>query len=294
MLFSRDAAVLERPSRLPRPAAWRMPSGAFGPAELIALAAATLIVLLAVLGPLLMPYNPITRSGEAYLPPFSPGHLLGTDNLGFDIATRIVHGLRSSLGAAVVVTAVAALAGLVIGAAAGFLGGVVDSVLMRVTDLFLAFPATVVAMAVAAGLGPSLSSLMIGISVVWWPLYARLVRGEVRRVATSSHVEAARLSGTRGVRLVTRHVIPAVLPTVVVTASLDIGAVIMTVAGLSFIGLGSPAPRPELGLMASAGMQYILTAPWIPVIPGLVVGLLALVFNYLGDGMRNILRSKGA
>ncbi|WP_306215773.1 ABC transporter permease [Actinoplanes sp. RD1] len=265
-----------------------------GAGERVAVGVLLIVVLAALLGPVLSPYSAIVPSGTPHLPPLSAGHLLGTDELGLDIATRILQGTRTSLVAALVVTAVSALAGLLIGTLAGFAGGVLDTILMRVTDLFLALPATIVAMAVAAGLGPGLSSSMIAISVVWWPLYARLVRGEVRRQARALHVEAARMSGTRGLRLVTRHVLPSVLPTVAVTASLDIGGVIVTVAALSFVGLGAPAPAPELGLMASAGLQYVVNSWWIPVLPGLMVGLLSLLFNYTGDGLRALLRRKGA
>jgi peptide/nickel transport system permease protein len=265
-----------------------------GTAERVALGLLVALVLLALAGPLFSPYSGIIPAGEPFLAPFSAGHLLGTDNLGLDVATRILLGTRTSLFAALVVTLLSAGFGLLVGTLAGFAGGPLDTVLMRVTDLFLALPATIVAMAVAAGLGPGLSSSMIGIGIVWWPLYARLVRGEVRRAAGSLHVEAARMSGTTGLRLVTRHVLPSVLPTVAVTASLDIGGVILTLASLSFIGLGTPAPAPELGLMASAGMQYVVNAWWIPVLPGIAVGLLSLLFNYTGDGLRAVLRAKGA
>ncbi|MEV6349612.1 ABC transporter permease [Actinoplanes sp. NPDC051851] len=252
------------------------------------------VVLAALIGPLLSPYSSIVPSGASHLPPFSAGHPLGTDELGLDIATRLLAGARTSLLAAAVVTVISAIGGLLLGTLAGFTGGFLDTVLMRVTDLFLALPATIVAMAVAAGLGPSMTSSMIAITVVWWPLYARLVRGEVRRVAGSLHVEAARMSGTRGWRLVLRHVLPSVLPTVAITASLDIGGVIVTVAALSFVGLGAPAPAPELGLMASAGLQYVVNSWWIPVLPGLAVGLLSLLFTYAGDGLRAALRHRGA
>lgn len=272
-----------RPRRGPR----------LGVAEKIAFGALALLVLTAVFGPILSPYNPIAPSGAPYLPLGSAGHLLGTDNLGFDIATRLAYGLRASLFAAVVVTAASAVFGMIIGVLAGYLGGWVDNVLMRVTDLFLAFPAVIVAMAITAALGPGLASSMIGISIVWWPLYARLVRGETARARGSLHVESARMAGTRGPKLLVRHVAPPVLPTVFVTASLDIGAVVMTLAALSFLGLGAPAPAPELGSMAAAGLPFILTAWWIPVLPGIVVGLIALVFNYSGDGVRAVLRAKG-
>lgn len=262
-------------------------------AEFIATGALVVIVVLAVVGPVLSPYSSIVPSGAALLPPLSPGHLLGTDQLGFDIATRLLDGLRITLFAAVVVTAVSVVIGLVIGTVAGWFGGWIDALLMRGTDLMLAFPATIVAMAIVASLGAGLASSIIGIAIVWWPMYARLVRGEVRRAATGLHVEAARLSGTGGLTLLVRHVLPAVGPTVAVTATMDIGGVIVTLAALAFIGLGSPSPAPELGLMASAGMEFILSAWWIAVLPGIAVAVLALVCNYVGDGLRTALRSAG-
>jgi peptide/nickel transport system permease protein len=210
-----------------------------------------------------------------------------------DIATRLMVGARTSLFAAVVTTACTATIGLIVGTIAGFVGGWIDTILMRITDIFLAFPGPIVAMAISAALGASLSSSIVGIAIVWWPLYARIARGEVRRTATSMHVEAARMSGSRGIRLVLRHILPATLPTVAITASLDIGGVIAVLSALSFIGLGTPAPAPELGLMASTGMQYLLSSWWIPVLPGLCVGVLALLCNYTGDGLRGVLRSRG-
>jgi peptide/nickel transport system permease protein len=265
----------------------------FSVGESIAMACLLLVVIVSVLGPIVSPYSPIIPSGAQLLSPGSPGHLLGTDNLGMDVLTRVMVGARTSLFAAVVTTACTSTLGLIIGTIAGVVGGWLDNVLMRVTDIFLAFPGPIVAMAISAALGASLSSSIIGIAIVWWPLYARLARGEVRRTMTSMHVEAARMSGTRGITLVLRHVLPSTLPTVAISASLDIGGVIAVLASLSFIGLGTPAPAPELGLMASMGMQYLLSSWWVPVIPGLVVALLALLCNYTGDGLRGVLRARG-
>ncbi|WP_062516565.1 ABC transporter permease [Demequina gelatinilytica] len=291
MLFSRRGTLerVEAAQASRRDSAW----SALGTGEKASLIAMAAIVLLALIGPTLMPYSPIIPSGPQLAPPLSSGHVLGTDVLGMDMATRLVAGMQRSLLAAVVVTAVSAALGTLIGVLAGFRGGWLDSALMRFTDLFLAFPAMIIAMAVAAAIGQSLGSAMIGIIVVWWPLYARLVRGEVRRVVALPHVQAARVSGVRGWRLLWRHVVPAVMPTVVVTASLDIGAVVMTLAALSFIGLGTPAPAPELGRMASDGMKYFLNAWWIAVLPSVTIGLLAFVFNYAGDALRVVLRRTG-
>jgi peptide/nickel transport system permease protein len=279
--------------RLPAPIGLPRLRWPFSIGESIAVASLALVVILSIVGPLLSPYSPIIPSGAQFLAPGSPGHLLGTDNLGMDIATRLMVGARTSLFAAVVTTACTATLGLIVGTIAGFVGGWLDTILMRITDIFLAFPGPIVAMAISAALGASLSSSIVGIAIVWWPLYARIARGEVRRTATSMHVEAARMSGSRGIPLVLRHILPATLPTVAITASLDIGGVIAVLSALSFIGLGTPAPAPELGLMASTGMQYLLSSWWIPVLPGLCVGVLALLCNYTGDGLRGALRSRG-
>lgn len=265
----------------------------FSVGESIALGCLVLVVIASILGPIVTPYSPIIPSGAQLLPPGSAGHLLGTDNLGMDILTRVMVGARTSLFAAIVTTACTSTLGLIIGTIAGVVGGWLDNLLMRITDIFLAFPGPIVAMAISAALGASLSSSIIGIAVVWWPLYARLARGEVRRTATSMHVEAARMSGSRGISLVLRHILPSTLPTVAISASLDIGGVIAVLASLSFIGLGTPAPAPELGLMASMGLQYLLSSWWVPVMPGLVVALLALLCNYTGDGLRGVLRARG-
>lgn len=292
MLFSRKRALAAAQNTKARSFGsdfWKE----LGTAEKASLIGVAAVTLLALLGPAVWPYSDIIPSGDQLLEPFKGPHVLGTDTLGMDMAARLLSGMQRSLLAALVVTVVAAIVGSIIGVIAGFKGGVLDTVLMRVTDLFLAFPATIIAMAVAAALGQSIWSAMVGITVVWWPLYARLVRGEVRRVAVLPHVQAARVSGVRGWRLVSRHIAPAVSPTIAVTASLDIGAVVMTLAALSFIGLGTPAPAPELGRMAADGMNYFLNAWWISVLPSLAIGLLSFLFNYAGDALRVGMRSKG-
>ncbi len=292
MLYSRKRALAraqEAPVAAVRDGFW----DALGAAEKASLIGVAVIAVVALIGPWLWPYSAIVPSGEQMLPPLSGSHVLGTDTLGMDMASRLLSGMQRSLFAAVVVTAVAAVFGSAIGVIAGFRGGMIDTLLMRVTDLFLAFPATIIAMAVAAALGQSIWSAMIGITVVWWPLYARLVRGEVRRVVALPHVQAARVSGASGLRLLWRHVTPAVTPTIAVTASLDIGAVVGTLAALSFIGLGTPAPAPELGRMASDGMSYFLNAWWIAVLPSLAIGVLSFLFNYAGDALRVGLRRRG-
>lgn len=262
--------------------------------DLVAIGVLVLIVLAALAAPVLAPHSPILRSGDAFLPPLSPDHLLGTDALGYDILSRLLYGMRSSLVAAAVVIASGVLIGGLVGLLAGALPGWVDALLMRTTDLFLALPGLVIAMAVAAALGASFTSALIGVAVVWWPLYARLVRGEVRAWAARPHLEAARLAGTPWGRRVTRHLLPGVRSTIVVAASLDVGGLVVALSGLSFIGLSSPAPAPEeqLGAMAAQGMAYLLQAWWVPIFPGLAVLVIALAANLAGDGVRDLMRGR--
>ena len=242
--------------------------------------------------PVLAPHSPVLRSGDALLQPGSAGHLLGTDALGYDLFARALYGMRASLFAAVIVIASGVLGGGLVGVLAGALPGWVDGLLMRITDLFLAVPGLVIAMAVAASLGASYRSALIGIAVVLWPMYARLVRGEIRAWAARPHLEAARLAGVPWGRRVTRHLLPGVRSTVVIAASLDVGGLVVALSALSFMGLSSPAPAPELGAMAAQGMQYLLTAWWVPIVPGVAVMLLALVANYAGDAVRDMLRRR--
>ncbi|MFG3026362.1 ABC transporter permease [Streptomyces sp. NPDC048254] len=271
------------------PAAGRLRPAA---GDRLALGALAVLVALALLAPLVSPHSPVLRSGEAFLSPGSPGHLLGTDALGYDLLARVLYGMRASLFAAAVVIASGVLAGGVVGVLAGALPGWADSVLMRVTDLFLALPGLVIAMAVAASLGASYHSALIGIAVVWWPMYARLVRGEIRAWAARPHLEAARLAGVPWGRRVVRHLLPGVRSTLVVAASLDVGSLVVALSALSFVGLSSPAPAPELGAMAAQGMPYLLTSWWVPIVPGIAVMLLALVANYAGDAVRDLLRRR--
>lgn len=201
--------------------------------------------------------DPTLLTGAAFQPP-GWGHPAGTDAVGRDLFTRIIAAGSLSLYAAFVIIAMSVVIGTVIGALAGAVGGFLDAALMRVTDLFLALPAPVLAIAVASAFGRSFEITMLAVTAVWWPFYARIVRGEVRSLMARSHVEAARASGTSRTLVVLRHVLPGAIPPVVVAISLDVGMVLTTLAGLSFLGLGSPEPRPELGAMAAQGMSYLL------------------------------------
>ncbi|MFD0525714.1 ABC transporter permease [Paractinoplanes durhamensis] len=248
-----------------------------------------LITLIALTARWLAPDDPIQPVGDFNLPPGSPGHLLGTDLIGRDLLSRTLWGIQASWLSALAVVLVGLLAGGLIGLVAGAAGGWVDNVLMRLTDLFLALPGVLVAIAIVAALGPGLEHTLIGISIVWWPYYARIIRGEVRALAARPHVEAARLAGAGKGRILRRHLLPGAVPTAIVTASLDIGNVVLLLAGLSFIGLGQLAPAPELGADTARALSQLLAQWWVPVVPGLAVMLLSLIANLGGDALRELL-----
>lgn len=250
------------------------------------------MTLLAIAAPALAPDDPIQPVGAPRLAPGAEGHLLGTDSIGRDALSRVLLGLRTSWLLAIVVTATGLVIGGVVGLIAGMLGGWVDMVLMRGTEVFLALPSMLVAVAVVAALGPGLRNTFIAVTIVWWPYYARVIRSEIRALAARPHIEAARMAGAGGVRIMLRHLLPGAVPTAIITASLDIGNVVLVIASLSFLGLGQPAPAPELGADTSRGMVEILTAWWVPVVPGLVVMALSLLSNLAGDAIRNRLAAR--
>jgi peptide/nickel transport system permease protein len=255
----------------------------------VALAGLLVVVtVLVLLAPLLAPYDPVQPVGDLDLPPLSPHHLLGTDAVGRDLLSRTLLGMRASWLSALAVVAVGLLFGGIIGVVAGAAGGWIDGLLMRLTDLFLALPSALVAIAIVSALGPGLVHTLIGISVVWWPYYARILRAEVRGLAIRPHVEAARLAGVGRFRIVAFHILPGAIPTAMVTASLDIGNVVLMLSGLSFLGLGQPEPAPELGADVAAALDQLITQWWVPIIPGLAVLLLSLVANIGGDALRRL------
>jgi peptide/nickel transport system permease protein len=257
--------------------------------NLVLAALLALVTVLALVARFVAPDDPIQPIGDFNLPPGSAGHLLGTDAIGRDLLSRTLYGIQASWLSALVVVAAGLLIGGLIGLIAGAAGGWVDTVLMRLTDLFLALPGTLVAIAIVAALGAGLVHTLIGISIVWWPYYARIIRGEVRALATRPHVEAARLAGAGRARVLRRHLLPGVVPTAIVTASLDVGNVVLLLAGLSFIGLGQLAPAPELGADTARALSQLLGQWWVPVIPGLAVMTLSLVANLGGDALRALL-----
>lgn len=241
------------------------------------------ILLLVV--PHLAPYSAIVPSGDAFLAP-SSHHLMGTDQVGRDVFSRLLHGIRASWLSALAVVALSLVIGAAVGAVAGARGGFVDSALMRATDVFLSLPAPVLAIAIAAAMGSSLTHSLLAITIVWWPLYARLARADVRLLIGLPHYEAARVVGVSSSLLIVRHLMPGAVPRLLVAATLDLSNVVLVLASLSFLGLGAPAPAPELGAMSAQGLGWILQYWWVPVMPGLGVFALALIANICGDAMR--------
>jgi peptide/nickel transport system permease protein len=256
---------------------------------------AALLPLVTIAVPILSsiaPYNPIEPSANADAPLGTPGHLLGTDEIGRDILSRVLVGLQISWFSALITVAVGLLIGGIVGLVAGAIGGWVDYLLMRITDLFLAHPGPLITITIVAALGYSLDHTLMAVAVFWWPFYARMVRGEAKAIASSPHVQAARLSGTGRIGLLFKHIMPGVIPTAIVAAGLDIANAILALAGLSFLGLGQPAPYPELGADASRSMDVLLVAPWVPIVPGVAVLILSLIGNVGGNAVRRLIGAR--
>nr|WP_049889273.1 nickel transporter permease [Natronolimnohabitans innermongolicus] len=247
------------------------------------------LALLAVVGPILAPYDPNAQHLDNRLQGPSFAHPLGTDQLGRDVATRLLYGARITLGIAVLITAVRLTIGVAVGLVAGYCGGWVDETLMRVVDVLLAFPGIVLALVVAGILGPSLTNLVLALAVVGWTRYARIVRSSVLELRERPFVAASRLTGAPRRRVLRRHVLPNVAGPVVVLATLDLGGVVLAAAGLSFLGLGAQPPTPEWGTMLSTGRHHLREASWLVNAPGLAIVLAVLGTNLLGDGLRDAL-----
>jgi peptide/nickel transport system permease protein len=250
----------------------------------------------AVIAPLLAPFPGDAGNDTNLLAALQPPgglHPFGTDLAGRDVWSRMLFGIRISVGVSVVVIGLSLLVGIPVGLAAGAIGGKIDDLLMRTVDIFLAFPSLLLALAIAATLGPSMEHAAIAIVVSWWPWYARLMRGEAAAVRGRAYVEAARLLGIASWRVALRHVLPNSIGPVIVQASLDLGGVILTFAALSFLGLGAQDPTPEWGLMVEQGRTLTSTHPWVALYPGAAIMLAALAFTLLGEGLRERLDPKG-
>jgi peptide/nickel transport system permease protein len=259
------------------------------PVSLFGLVLVIGLIVVAVAAPLIASYDPIALDPKNRLLPPSAANWFGTDDGGRDVFSRVVFGTRYSLLAAVVVLALAVTVGTTVGLVAGFAGGKIDEALMRLTDMFLAFPALVLAMGISAALGASLANSMIAIAVVWWPWYARLVRGQTLRLRHEQFVDAARAAGAGDTHMILRHILPNCWTPIIVQVTLDVGYAILTTASLSFIGLGAQPPTPEWGAMVATGKDYILDQWWMATFPGLAIFLAVMAFNLLGDGLQEAL-----
>lgn len=247
------------------------------------------VVIMALLAPIIAPYprqalgepNPAER-----LQPPSWKHIMGTDHMGRDIFSRIIYGSRTSLIVGISVTFLAVLIGLPVGIVAGYYGGLIDLILMRVTDIFLAFPPLLLALLISSTMGKGFENAIIALVISWWPWYARLARSQAVSTKNLAFVEAARSSGVSNVMIMLRHIFPSSIPPVVVQGTMDMGTAILEAAALSFLGLGIQPPAPDWGLMVSEGKNYFLNYWWIPTFPGLFIFLLVMSFNLLGDLVR--------
>lgn len=262
------------------------------PLALVGLVIVVILLAIAAVAPWLAHGSPTGQDLSLRLEPPSAAFWFGTDELGRDIYTRILYGARITLGIVSLVVVIVAPIGLLVGCIAGYLGGIADILLMRVTDIFLAFPRLILALAFVAALGPGIENAVIAISLTAWPPYARIARAETMVLRGSDFISAARLLGASPARIVLLHVMPLCLSSVIVRVTLDMAGIILTAAGLGFLGLGAQPPSPEWGAMISAGRKFILDQWWVAAFPGLAICLVSLGFNLLGDGLRDVLDPK--
>lgn len=251
-----------------------------------------LLVALAILAPYIVPYpKHISDAANVAFKLTAPcqEYLFGTDELGRDIFSRIIYGTRISLLASVFAVALAMLIGITLGAIAGALGGIVDDIIMRICDIFLSFPSLLLAIVIAAFAGPSLRNALIAIAISWWPWYARIVLGQAISLKERQFVKAARALGNVQSKIIFQHIVPNCMGPVIVQATMDLGGIILTLASLSFLGLGAQAPTPEWGLMINTSKTYFMNAWWYSVFPGLAIFVTVLAFNLIGDGLREIM-----
>jgi peptide/nickel transport system permease protein len=281
-------------ARLPRGQALRRGLGA-NPLLVVGALMSALIVLIALLAPLLAPFP--ADAGSATHPflvlhPPSAQHWFGTDNVGRDVYSRVLYGARISPLIAVIVLAISCAVGIPLGVAAGYFGGWLDETIMRVTDIFLAFPPLLLALALAAVLPASITTVIIVIALTWWPWYTRLIRGQAASVAGRPYIDSCRALGISRWRIIFRHVLPNSITPLIVQVSLDVGGVILTVSALSFLGLGAQDPTPDWGLMVAEGQDYFLTSWWVVTFPGIAILVTAFAFTLLGDGLRDLMDPK--
>ena len=287
------AVVRPRPEGEPaewRPQRWVLAHRLLRDRTVVAGAAIVgLFVAAALAAPLVAPHDPTTVDGRAILAPPSGEHWLGTDNLGRDTFSRMVYGARWSLGAAALAATAIVLIGITVGLIAGYFGGLIDDVLMRLVDVLLAFPSLVLALAIVGTLGPSLRNVMIGMVAVWWVDYARVIRGLTMGLRERDFVASAHCAGAAAPHVILRHVLPNVVPSVIVLATLELGALMLAISGLSFLGLGAQPPTPEWGTMLNDGRPFFQRAPQLMLYPGVAITLVVVGCNLVGDGLRDVL-----
>lgn len=293
----RDWLLSEEPSsrRQARLASWYKGWLTFRSNTLAMLGLVVLAILIlgAIFAPLLASHDPFAQDlGQRLLAPGENGHLFGSDSLGRDIYSRLLYGARISIYIVLLVVMVAPLVGLIVGTVSGYAGGWIDVLLMRVTDIFLAFPRLILALAFVAALGAGIENAVLAISLTAWPPYARIARAETLTIRNSDYIHAIRLQGAGPFRIVTRHIWPLCISSLVIRVTLDMAGIILTAAGLGFLGLGAQPPSPEWGAMISEGRKYILDYWWVATIPGIAIFAISLAFNLLGDGLRDVLDPK--
>ncbi len=247
------------------------------------------LVLIAVFAPVLSPCDPYKSELKNAFKPPSGEHLFGTDKLGRDVLSRVIYGTRISLSASLILVLIIFLVGTIAGILAGYFGGIVNTIIMRLSDMMISFPGMVLAIAMAGIMGASVKNAIIAIAIVSWTKYARLARSLVLKICEEDYIHAARVTGCKTTTIIAKYLLPNILPTLVITATTDIGTMILELAGLSFLGFGAQAPAAEWGLMLNEGRAYLLNCPWLMMYPGLAICIVVVIFNLIGDKLRDIL-----
>ena len=262
------------------------------PAFILFALLALAVICVAVFAPFIATHDPYEAVLADAVQAPSAEHWFGTDKMGRDLYSRVIYGARTSLTAALALVAIIVVVGTALGIAAGYFGGAIDAVIMRIADMMISFPGMVLAIAVAGIMGASVTNAVIAIAIVSWTKYARLARSLVLKVRNRDYIAAAEVTGTRTVRILTKYMLPNVLPTVLITGATDIGSMMLEIAGLSFLGFGAQSPTAEWGLMLNEGRAYMTSAPWLMIFPGLAIFITVVVFNLLGDSLRDVLDPK--